>query len=266
MKLEIMKNAFSFVPQEMGTVLRRAAYSPNVKERMDASCAVFDAEGRMFSQAEHIPVHLGSMPMAVGYVKQYFEDNLKEGDQIVVNDPYHGGSHLNDITLVRPVFLQDDLVGYTVNKAHHADVGGRTPGSMPAGSRRLDEEGFALEPTKLMEEGAECTDIFEFIRNNTRTPTERLGDLRAQIAANNTGSKRLNTFLEKYGRAEYNEFVEAVLAYSELRVRKALRNIPNGTYTAEDLMDDDGCQDRPVKIAVSVSVAEKEVKIDFTGT
>jgi N-methylhydantoinase B len=264
--LEILKNAFTFVPEEMGTVLRRTAYSPNIKERMDASCAIFDAQGRMIAQAEHIPVHLGSMPLAVSYTEKYFKDELEEGDQIVVNDPYHGGSHLNDITLVKPIFLDNELVGYTVNKAHHADVGGKVPGSMPGKSQSLEEEGVILKPMKLMEHGVESKDVFNLIEKNTRNPRERFGDLRAQIAANNTGKRRFLFYLDKYGIKDYNEFVQAIMDYSERRVRRAIEAIPNGIYQAEDHMDDDGISQDPVKIAVTVEVKEEEIDIDFKGT
>ena len=175
--MEIMKNAFTFVPQEMGTVLKRAAYSPNIKERMDASCAIFDSAGRMIAQSEHIPVHLGSMPLAVHYTEKYFKGNMKDGDQIIVNDPYHGGSHLNDITLVKPIFHKKDLVGYSVNKAHHADVGGDVPGSMPSGSRTLDEEGVVIKPVKLLVEGKENQGVFSLVKNKMRNPRERLGEV-----------------------------------------------------------------------------------------
>ncbi len=250
----------------MGTVLRRTAYSPNIKERMDASCAIFDVQGRMLAQAEHIPVHLGSMPLAVSYTEKYFKDDLVDGDQIALNDPYHGGSHLNDITLVKPVFLDKKLVGYTVNKAHHADVGGKAPGSMPSDSQNLEEEGVVLKPVKLMEMGVESTEVFQAIEEGTRNPKERLGDLRAQIAANNTGARRFLFYMDKYGRKEYNEFVEAILDYSERRVKKAIKTIPNGIYQAEDWMDDDGISDKPVKIAVMVDLMDEEINFDFTGT
>lgn len=250
----------------MGTVQRRTAYSPNIKERVDASCAVFDAQGRMLAQAEHIPVHLGSMPLAVKYTKKYFEGALKNGDQIVVNDPYHGGSHLNDITLIKPIFLKGKIMGYAVNKAHHSDVGGKSPGSMPSDSRYLEEEGLVLKPTKLMESGLESKEVLEIIEKKTRNPKERKGDLRAQIAANNTGAKRFLFYLQKYGLAEYNEFVEAILNYSEIRVKSAISIIPNGTYEAEDVMEGDGITNDPVKIAVAVDVEDEKVKVDFTGT
>jgi N-methylhydantoinase B len=264
--LEIMKNAFTFVPQEMGTVLRRAAYSPNIKERMDASCAIFESTGRMIAQAEHIPVHLGSMPLAVHYTEKYFKDDLKDGDQIIVNDPYHGGSHLNDITLVKPIFNKNGVVGYSVNKAHHADVGGGVPGSMPSVSRTLKEEGVVIKPVKLLVEGKENQEVFSLIKNKMRNPKERLGDLRAQIAANETGAGRFFFFLEKYGYEKYSEFVDAILNYSEMRVRKAVSNIPNGTYSAEDVLDDDGISEKPVKIYVEIEIKENEINIDFTGT
>lgn len=261
-----MKNAFTFVCQEMGTVLRRTAYSPNIKERMDASCAVFDAKGRMLAQAEHIPVHLGSMPLAVKYADTYFAGELEEGDQIIVNDPYHGGSHLNDITLVKPIFLESELVGFAVNKAHHSDVGGKTPGSMPSDSQRLDEEGIVLKPQKLIKKRLESKDIFERFRSETRYPRERFGDLRAQIAANNTGERRFLFYINKYSLLDYYEFVEAVLNYSEIRVRKAISSIPKGVYQAQDFMDNDGISEKPVKIEVKVEVKDEKIEIDFTGT
>ncbi len=250
----------------MGTVLRRTAYSPNIKERMDASCAIFDSIGRMISQAEHIPVHLGSMPLAVSYTEKYFKNNLEEGDQIVVNDPYHGGSHLNDITLVKPIFLRKELVGYAVNKAHHSDVGGKSPGSMPSDSRYLEEEGVVLKPVKLLEQKVEVKKIIALLETSTRNPKERLGDLRAQIAANNTGGRRFLFYLNKYGLSEYDEFVEEILNYSERRVRKTIKVISNGIYRSEDWMDNDGITDDPVKISGSIEVKDEEIDVDFSGT
>src|SRR5437879_10361152 len=146
--LEILQTALSFIPEEMGVALRRSAYSPNIKERMDASCALFDEAGRMLSQAEHIPVHLGSMPASVEAVLRDFPGTLRDGDQVILNDPYRGGTHLPDVTLVRPVFLQQRLIGFAANRAHHADIGGIAPGSMPADADRLEDEGIILEPQK----------------------------------------------------------------------------------------------------------------------
>jgi N-methylhydantoinase B len=237
--LEILKNAFTAIPEEMGAALKRTAYSPNIKERMDASCAIFDAEGRMLAQAEHIPVHLGAMPLTVEFALQHFDD-LQDGDQLIVNDPYHGGSHLPDITLIKPIFYDAELVGYAVNRAHHADVGGMTPGSMPGNSTEIFQEGLIIPPCKLLIHGKENADIFNIIKANTRTPVERAGDIRAQIAANNLGAMRMTEHIQKYSVNAYTEFAASIIEYSEKRMRHAITKIPDGTYTAEDFMDDDG--------------------------
>ncbi|MCJ2531813.1 MAG: hydantoinase B/oxoprolinase family protein [Candidatus Thermoplasmatota archaeon] len=264
--LEVMKNAFTFVPEEMGQVLRRTSYSPNIKERMDASCAIFDAHGRMVAQAEHIPVHLGSMPLAIRAIRDFLREPLEEGDQVILNDPYRGGSHLNDITLIKPVFWKDDLVGYTANKAHHADVGGIAPGSMPTGSRTLFEEGVVLSPQKFLLRGRMDPLVQERVRKGMRDPRERMGDLRAQVAANNTGDRRFRAYLTKYGRPAFEEFADEILAYSERRVRRALRTAPDGTYDAEDQLDDDGVMDEPLPLRVRVKLVGDAVTVDFTGT
>ncbi len=263
--LEILKNAFTAVPEEMGATLKRTAYSPNIKERMDASCAVFDAHGRMLAQAEHIPVHLGAMPLTVAFAMKHLEE-LHEGDQIVVNDPYHGGSHLPDLTLIKPVFFGAELAGYVVNRAHHADVGGISPGSMPGNSTDLFQEGLIIPPCKLVVEGHENADVFAIIKANTRTPVERIGDIRAQIAANNLGALRMQEFIRKYGADTYKGFAESIIAYSERRMRHAISAMPEGTYAAEDFLDDDGITDEPVKLAVSITIAESSVALNFEGT
>jgi N-methylhydantoinase B len=263
--LEILKNAFTAVPEEMGAALKRTAYSPNIKERMDASCAVFDAQGRMLAQAEHIPVHLGAMPLTVEFAMQHF-DTIHDGAQIVVNDPYHGGSHLPDLTLIKPVFYGEALAGYVVNRAHHADIGGMTPGSMPGNSTELFQEGLIIPPCKLVNNGQENDDVFAIIKANTRTPTERIGDIRAQIAANNVGALRITGLIQKYGAETYTTFAERIIEYSEKRMRHAISKMPDGTYTAEDFMDDDGITEEPVKIAVAVTIAGDTIAIDFDGT
>src|SRR5207249_4245158 len=180
--LEVFQTALSLIPEEMGVALRRTAYSPNIKERMDASCAMFDADGRIVSQAEHIPVHLGSMPVAVEAAMRDFPGTLREGDQIILNDPYRGGTHLPDVTLIRPVFLRQAVIGFAVNRAHHADIGGKVVGSMPATAMRLEDEGLVLEPQKMMDRGRERRAVLERFRRETSNPLERLGDLRAQVA------------------------------------------------------------------------------------
>jgi len=263
--LQILKNAFTAIPEEMGAALKRTAYSPNIKERMDASCAIFDVEGRMLAQAEHIPVHLGAMPLTVEFALLHFDD-LQEGDQIVVNDPYHGGSHLPDITLIKPIFYDAELVGYAVNRAHHADVGGMTPGSMPGNSTEIFQEGLIIPPCKLLIRGKENVDVFEIIKANTRTPLERAGDIRAQIAANNLGAMRMTENIQKYSVNTYTAFAASIIEYSEKRMRHAITKMPDGTYTAEDFMDDDGVSDQPVKISVTLKIAGSTITISFEGT
>src|SRR2546427_5703839 len=221
--LEILQTALSFIPEEMGVALRRTAYSPNIKERMDASCALFDAEGRIVAQAEHIPVHLGSMPVAVDAAMRDFPGTLREGDQIILNDPYRGGTHLPDVTLIRPVFVRQLIIGFAVNRAHHADIGGRVPGSMPATAMRLEDEGLVLEPQKVMDRGRERQAVVERFRQETMYPAEGLGDLRAQIAANELGARRLVELAERIGVTNLRTSIEELLDYGERRGRAAGR-------------------------------------------
>ncbi len=264
--LEVLRHAFTFVPEEMGQVLRRTSYSPNIKERMDASCALFDARGLMVAQAEHIPVHLGSMPLAIEVVRRALREPLEEGDQVILNDPYQGGSHLNDITLIRPIFQEGGIVAYVVNKAHHADVGGVAPGSMPAGSRVLQEEGVVISPTRLLLRGVVSPVIAERVRRGMRNPEERMGDLRAQAAANNVGARRFLGLLEKYGLDTFQAWADAIMAYSERRFLAALSSAPSGTFEGEDLLDDDGVFDRPLTIRARVNIGARGVEVDFSGT
>ncbi len=266
-ELEILRTAFAFVPEEMGVSLRRTAYSPNIKERMDASCAVFDAEGRMIAQAEHIPVHLGSMPMAVEEVMRDFPGTLREGDQVILNDPYRGGTHLPDITLLRPVFHRGGLLGFAVNRAHHADVGGIAPGSMPAAATCLDEEGVVLEPQKFLDRGRERRDVIDRVRRGMREPAERLGDLRAQVAANELGARRLRELAERHGATKVRGFAEAVMDYSERRVRAAIQSLPRGTWSAEDVLEGAGEDEgQDLAIRAQVTIGGSGLRIDFEGT
>jgi N-methylhydantoinase B len=264
-ELEILRTAFAFVPQEMGIALQRTAFSPNIKERMDASCALFDVRGRMIAQAEHIPVHLGSMPATVRAFLDAFGEDLTEGDQLLTNDPYRGGSHLPDLTLARPVFHRHRMIGFVVNRAHHADVGGRSPGSMPVGKLTLADEGVVLEPVKWIRAGEENQASRERIVREMRNPKERLGDLRAQVAANELGARRLRELYDKYGIETCERFADEILAYSERRVRTALAAAPRGTYRAEDALDDDGVEDRPLWIRCAVTIGD-DVRVDFAGT
>ncbi len=266
-ELEILRTAFTFIPEEMGVALRRTAYSPNIKERMDASCALFDGEGRMVAQAEHIPVHLGSMPLAVQEVLRDFPGTLREGDQIILNDPYRGGTHLPDITLLRPVFHRGGLLGFAVNRAHHADVGGIAPGSMPATATRLDEEGVVLEPQKFLDRGRERPEVLRLIRGGMREPGERLGDLRAQVAANELGARRLLELAERHGVATLRAFAQEVMDYSERRVRAAIQPLPRGTWSAEDVLEGTGEDEgRDLRIRAEVRIGGSGLAVSFEGT
>ena len=265
--LEVFKNLFASVAEEMGVTLGRTAYSPNIKERRDYSCALFDHEGRMVAQAAHIPVHLGSMPASVEAALANFA--FVPGDVVMLNDPYLGGTHLPDITLVAPVFVEDEstsvLAGFVADRGHHADIGGMTPGSLPL-STDLYQEGFIIPPLKLAAGGVLNQEVVELLCRNSRTPVERRGDLSAQLAAIRTGERRLQEIVARYGLAVAREHMEALMDYSERLMRASIRAIPDGTYTFRDYLDGDGLTDEPVLLAVTVTVADDEVTMDFTGT
>lgn len=264
-ELEVIQNAVAFIPEEMGIALRRTAYSPNIKERMDASCALFDAAGRMIAQAEHIPVHLGSMPVTIEVLREEMGGSLAEGDQVIVNDPYRGGSHLPDITIVKPIFHRGSLRGYAVSKAHHADVGGTAPGSMPADSVVLEDEGLVIPPTKFLSRGTERRGIVRGILRATRNPGERLGDLRAQVASNNLGASRFVALLEKHGTTTIDSFASEILAYSERRVRAAIATMPRGSWRADDVLEHPRTGEfLPIK--ARVTVGGSGIQVDFEGT
>ena len=188
---EVLKNALGAIADEMGIVLRRSSYSPNIKERKDFSCALFDSDGRLVAQAEHIPVHLGAMPHSVRTLLREFKDDIHEGDVFILNDPFHGGTHLPDITIAHPIFYNHKLVAFAVNRAHHSDIGGSTPGSMSPLSTDVHQEGVLIPPTKLVDQGRLNKPFLTFLLSNVRTPKERLGDLRAQEAANTVGMRRM---------------------------------------------------------------------------
>ncbi len=248
-------------------VLRRTGYSPNIKERLDFSCALFNAEGALIAQAAHIPAHLGAMPMSVLACLEALE--FSPGDVAVLNDPFHGGNHLPDITMVTPIFSDDSpnaqLLGFSANRAHHSDVGGMSPGSMPL-SREIYQEGIIIPPLKLVEHGNLNQPVMDIILANVRTPTERAGDLRAQIAANGKGVERLRELVRRYGVAEVQQRSEELLAYAERMTRRLIADLPDGTYAFSDFMDDDGIEPEPVKLQVTITVAGDEVTVDFSGT
>ena len=283
-RLEIYKHLFAAIAEEMGTVLRKASYSPNIKERRDFSCAVFDAHGRMIAQAAHIPVHLGSMPLSVEAAVQRFADDLHPGDVIVLNDPFRGGTHLPDITMVSPVFSPhpipsprgrgdgvrgeghaSPLRGFVASRAHHADVGGMTPGSMPV-AREIYQEGLILPPVKLVHAGQMDEDLFALILANVRTPQERAGDLWAQIAANKRGAERLLELTTRYGADDVADAGEQLLAYTERMTRALIASLPEGSYSFTDVLDDDGVNPDPIPITVTVTIEGETAKVDFTGS
>jgi N-methylhydantoinase B/oxoprolinase/acetone carboxylase alpha subunit len=263
--LEVFRNLFYSVAEEMGVTLCRTSFSPNIKERRDYSCAIFDDEGRMVAQGEHMPVHLGSMPLSVEAAIEHTD--MGPGDMVAVNDPFRGGTHLPDITLVQPVYLKGHTAPsyYVANRAHHSDVGGITPGSMPL-SRSIYQEGIRIPPVHLVRNGETVRDVLELILTNVRTPREREGDLTAQIASNRTGERRLVALSQKYGVDTVTDYMGWLQDYAERMTREAIGRIPDGEYGFEDCMDDDGLGTAPVPIVVTITVAGEEATVDFTGT
>jgi len=268
-ELEIFKNIFRSVAEEMGAALRRTAFSPNIKERRDYSCAVFDSAGEVLAMGDHMPVHLGSMPMSVCAVLNSLE--LGPGDVAMLNDPFRGGTHLPDITLVAPVYVQRRHAQpdfYVASRAHHADVGGAYAGSMGL-CREIYQEGFRIPPVKLMRAGIMQSDILALLLNNVRTPAEREGDLGAQLAACHTGAERLREISNRYGLPRTARAARELLAYSEQMMRAFLNQVPRGNYNAEDFLDNDGISDQPVRIAVEIKLTRGRphlVAVDFTGS
>jgi N-methylhydantoinase B/oxoprolinase/acetone carboxylase alpha subunit len=262
-RLEIFKSLFHSIAEEMGATLKRTAFSPNIKERRDYSCAVFDHRGEMIAQGDHMPVHLGSMPLSVQAAIRNRE--IGPGDIVILNDPYAGGTHLPDITAVSGVFDKKTLRFYVANRAHHSDVGGMSPGSMPL-AEEIYQEGLRIPPVKLVSAGVINRDVWDLLLTNVRTPVEREGDLAAMLAANSTGERRLKEAVAKYGWPEVHRYITEILNYSERMTRLAIRNIPDGVYTAEDFLDDDGIHDRPVRIVVRITIRNDQAIVDFSGS
>lgn len=253
--LQVLISRLGGIADEMGAVLRRSASSPNIKERADCSAAVFTASGDLLAQAEHIPVHLGSMPASVRAAIDAYAGALGPGDHVLVNDPFAGGTHLNDITVVTPAFAGGRLVGWAANRAHHADVGGAAPGSIPADATEIQQEGFRIPPTRYSSE------LRGLLLAASRTPEERAGDLDAQTGANVVGAERLAALADQP--------VDEVVAYGERRMRAVLAALPDGTWRFEDVLDSTGAaadQQRPARIVVTVTLAGDEIAFDFTGT
>lgn len=260
-ELEIARNQLAGIAEEMGLVLRRTAYSPNIKERVDCSAAVFMPSGEMLAQAEHIPVHLGAMPASVEAVLNTF--GFEPGVQYAVNDPFHGGNHLNDLTLVRPVVVDRELIGWVANRAHHADVGGEAPGSMPAHATRLEQEGVVISPMPAVRDGQWLDQFLQPFLQATRTPAERQGDLSAQLGANEVGAQRLAELARSWGIPRFVRQAEELLDYGERRMSAAIAALPDGTYEFSDVME---FGEELVPITVAITISGESLSADFSGT
>jgi len=259
--LELFKNVFISISEEMGAVLERTALSPNIKERKDFSCALFNRKGETFAQGSHIPVHLGAMPLSVQATLKTID--YKDGDLVILNDPYRGGTHLPDITCISPVFDRGKLCFFVANRAHHSDVGGMTPGSMPLASE-IFQEGVIIPPLKLIQKNKLNQELLGLLLANVRTPDERKGDLMAQIASNNKGKNRLQEVINKFGLHKIYKYSRIIQDYTEKFLRDTIKNIPDGKYEFADFMDDDGLNSSPVKISVQISINNDEASIDFS--
>ncbi|WP_226022506.1 hydantoinase B/oxoprolinase family protein [Halomicrobium salinisoli] len=262
--LEVLRNAFESVAEEMSANLIRTSYSPNIKERADCSSAVFDADGRMLAQAENVPVHLGAMPHSVRTVIDALD--LGPGDTAIHNSPFSGGAHLPDITFVSPVFVDGDPVAYVANRAHHADVGGARAGSVAADATSVYGEGLQIPPVRLYEDGELRSGVFDLLLENVRTPEERAGDLRAQQAATETGRRRFAELVAEHGRETVDAVTDRVLDYGERRMRDAVADLPNGTCEFADVLDGDGAGATDVEIRATVTVDGSAIDVDFAGS
>jgi len=264
--MEVIKGALIYAAEEMGIALKKSAYSPNIKERMDHSCAIFNQRRELIAQAEHIPVHLGSMALAVKLGVEEYTGKLEPDDILLLNDPYISGTHLPDLTLIAPIFHNNKIIGYAANKAHHTDVGGKAPGSLAADSSELYQEGLIIPPIKFVKRGVVDPEISRLIRSNVRTPEVQMGDLRAQIAANNTGKRRVLELVEQYGVDVVHGAMDAIMDYSERRMREEISLMPDGEYSAVDYIESILPDDGDVDIRVKVIKKDDKLVFDYTGT
>lgn len=261
--LSIFASRLNAVCDEMGAVLQRAAFSPNIRDRLDFSCAVFDAKGQLCAQAAHIPVHLGSMAYAMQDIVSQLD--WQPDDMVIVNDPYLGGTHLPDVTLIAPLFYSGNLQGFVANRAHHADIGAESPGSMPL-SQSLDEEGLIIPPSKLHKEGQLNQQLLDSINKRVRSGDAGQGDLAAQISANQSGLQRLQELVSSWGQSAFVQLLGELNEYAERLARDALKDIPDGIYEFTDLMDDDGLGHEDIQISATITVEHHDVTVDFSGT
>jgi N-methylhydantoinase B/oxoprolinase/acetone carboxylase alpha subunit len=265
LELDIFRNLFVSIAEEMGIVLRRTSFSPNIKERRDYSCAIYDAQGQTIAMGDHMPVHLGAMPASVEAAIQ--STPLHPGDLVILNDPFRGGTHLPDITAVSGVFLEDETTPayYVASRAHHSDVGGMSPGSMPL-AREIYQEGLRLPPVKLIRSGVMEEDLLNLLLANVRTPDERRGDLGAQVAAHRVGERRLRAVTAAYGREEIGRRMAELQDYAERLLRATIAGLPAGEYRFEDLLDDDGITEAPIRVACRLEIQPErgQALVDFS--
>src|SRR5919109_503742 len=263
----IIRNSLVYASEEMGIALRNSSYSPNIRERMDHSAAIFDYEGRLLAQAEHIPVHLGSLPWGLTRTLDYCEKEgieLEPSSMIMVNNPYIAGTHLNDVTVIRPIHYSRRLVGYAVNKAHHSDVGGKVPGSISTDAASLFEEGVVIDPQRLIRRNRFVEKAVKALTSKSRTPKERMGDLKAQTAANITGERRVLELLVKHGLRTFQNACKESMKKAEQLARLRLSRLPSGRYLAEDFLEDpDG---HNIRLQVTITLSKRELRVDYAGT
>lgn len=265
--MELIRSSLHYASEEMGIALRNSSYSPNIKERMDHSAAIFDADGKLLAQAEHIPVHLGSLPWGLRNTLDYCAKesvSIDKGSMIVLNNPYIAGTHLNDVTLFRPVFHDNKLLAFTGNKAHHSDVGGKVPGSISLDARTIFEEGLIVNPVYLMRNDEFVRETLSIFQSNTRTPVERIGDLKAQVAANLTGERRVLQLIDRYGVQSFRQSHVELFDYTERIMRSRLQTLKKGTYYSKDFLEHP--EKAEIILKARVDVNESKVRIDYSGT
>ena len=265
--LEVMRNAFQSAAEEMGAALIRTALSPNIKDRRDCSTGVYSAGGELVAQAEHIPLHLGLMPSVVKSTLSIFPvESLEPGDAIITNDPYVSGSHLPDICIISPFFHEGRCLGIVANLAHHVDIGGIAPGGMPTISTEIFQEGIRIPPIRIMRGGELAQEVMALLATNVRTSRELVGDIQAQLAANNVGQRRLLEIVEKYNPDQAAFYMDELVAYSERRMRARIKELPIGRFEFEDYLEGDGITDARLTIRVGLEINPDGILVDFTGT
>ncbi len=264
---EVIRHALTAISREMGVTLRMTSCSPIFNEGNDYSCAIFDAQGRLVTHGEFLPIHLGALSFSVFHARAAFaKEGLEEGDTVVMNDPYRGGSHLPDVTMVSPIFHGGEVVAYAANRAHHLDIGGAVPGSFFSGATDNYQEGLRISPMKLFRAGERDTHLLQLITENSRLPAQMRVDLESQVSANRTAIERVVALVERYGAGVVDGAMRGALDYSERRMRAVIGSWPDGDYTASDWLDNDGVEDAPREIRVTLRVRGELIEVDFTGS